>query len=83
MTATKTRQSYSHSLSPAFEKTGSTNPLIVTLEYLAAFDEYRVSCRLEPLLLLGNAKNVLRAIPDASIDCVMTSPPYWGKREYD
>jgi site-specific DNA-methyltransferase (adenine-specific) len=33
-------------------------------------------------MLLGDAKNVLKAIPTATIDCVMTSPPYWGKREY-
>jgi site-specific DNA-methyltransferase (adenine-specific) len=47
-----------------------------------AFDHYRRSEDLSPLLLHGDALHVLKALPDDSIDCVMTSPPYWGKREY-
>lgn len=35
-----------------------------------------------PLLLHGDAASTLSELPDACIDCVMTSPPYWGKREY-
>ena len=35
-----------------------------------------------PLLLSGDALEVLKSIPDNSIDCCMTSPPYWQKREY-
>jgi site-specific DNA-methyltransferase (adenine-specific) len=35
-----------------------------------------------PLLLLGDARTVLSNLPDDSIDCAITSPPYWGKREY-
>jgi DNA modification methylase len=34
------------------------------------------------LLLEGDALEVLEDFPSASIDCVMTSPPYWGKRDY-
>jgi len=34
-------------------------------------------------LLTGDAKSILRTIPDESISCVVTSPPYWGLREYD
>lgn len=30
----------------------------------------------------GDALEVLRAMPDASVDCCITSPPYWGQREY-
>jgi DNA modification methylase len=37
---------------------------------------------LEPLLFRGDALQVLGALPSASIDCALTSPPYWGKREY-
>ena len=29
----------------------------------------------------GDARN-LDMIPDESVDCVLTSPPYWGKRSY-
>lgn len=35
-----------------------------------------------PLFLEGDAAVVLPGIPDASVDVVMTSPPYWGHREY-
>lgn len=31
----------------------------------------------------GDALEVLRNLPDASVDMCMTSPPYWGHREYD
>lgn len=37
---------------------------------------------LSPLLIQGDALAVLREFPESSVDCVMTSPPYWGKREY-
>lgn len=30
----------------------------------------------------GDALNVLRSMPDESVDCVVTSPPYWGLRDY-
>ena len=35
-----------------------------------------------PLFLHGNSSEVLAEIPDHSIDFCMTSPPYWGMREY-
>ncbi len=43
---------------------------------------YLSSCCTEPCLLCGNSLDILKKIPDQSIDCCMTSPPYWGKREY-
>ena len=30
----------------------------------------------------GDALEVLREMPDESVDCVVTSPPYWGLRDY-
>lgn len=30
----------------------------------------------------GDALHVLSALPDASVDCVVTSPPYYGLRDY-
>lgn len=33
-------------------------------------------------LVLGDCLDVLRVIDDESIDCVVTSPPYWNQREY-
>ncbi|MFD8493339.1 DNA-methyltransferase [Amycolatopsis sp. NPDC059657] len=33
-------------------------------------------------LLTGDAATVLSTLPTASVDCVVTSPPYWGLRDY-
>ena len=33
-------------------------------------------------ILCGDAFYVLKQFPDNSIDCVVTSPPYWGLRDY-
>jgi DNA modification methylase len=30
----------------------------------------------------GDALTVLRTLPDASVQCCVTSPPYWGLRDY-
>ncbi len=30
----------------------------------------------------GDAREVLRAMPEASVNCVVTSPPYWSLRDY-
>src|SRR5208282_2767140 len=34
-------------------------------------------------LYVGDALDVLAGMPDGSADCIVTSPPYWGKRDYD
>ena len=34
------------------------------------------------MLLHGHVLDRLRDLPDESVDCVMTSPPYWGLRLY-
>ncbi|EFV1873206.1 site-specific DNA-methyltransferase [Salmonella enterica] len=36
-----------------------------------------------PLLMCGDALDVLTQLSSESIDFIMTSPPYWGKREYE
>ncbi|MGG3815636.1 DNA methyltransferase, partial [Methylorubrum rhodesianum] len=33
-------------------------------------------------ILIGDVREQLRALPDAFFDCVVTSPPYWGLRDY-
>ena len=35
-----------------------------------------------PLFLCGDALETLRLFPAASVDCVLTSPPYFGHRRY-
>lgn len=34
-------------------------------------------------ILIGDVRDELRKIPSNSIDCCVTSPPYWGLRDYD
>ena len=46
------------------------------------FRAYLASAALEPLFAAADARQALSELPDGSIDCAMTSPPYWGKREY-
>lgn len=33
-------------------------------------------------IVVGDVRNVISQIPDNSIQCVVTSPPYWGVRDY-
>ena len=33
-------------------------------------------------LIQGDCRRVLRELPDESVQCVVTSPPYWGPRDY-
>lgn len=33
-------------------------------------------------ILIGDVLDRLRELPDGSVDCVVTSPPYWGLRDY-
>jgi site-specific DNA-methyltransferase (adenine-specific) len=37
----------------------------------------------EPSLICGDAAKVLASLPRASVDMSITSPPYWGQRQYD
>jgi DNA modification methylase len=38
---------------------------------------------LEPFdLIQGDSLTVLKTLPERSVDCVVTSPPYWGLRDY-
>jgi DNA modification methylase len=33
-------------------------------------------------VILGDTRNILQNLPDKSIQCCITSPPYWGLRDY-
>ena len=33
-------------------------------------------------LYVGDVRDVLAGLPDESVHCVVTSPPYWGLRDY-
>ena len=45
-------------------------------------EDYAGNRRLAPLFIQGDALEVLRRCPSGVFDFCMTSPPYWGKREY-
>jgi DNA modification methylase len=34
------------------------------------------------MILIGDVRQRLAELPDCSVDCVVTSPPYWGLRDY-
>jgi DNA modification methylase len=51
-------------------------------DVLSTFNLYRDGQDTTPLFIFGDALSVLRRLPPESIDCCMTSPPYWNKREY-
>ena len=33
-------------------------------------------------IYIGDCRDVLKTLPDKSVHCVVTSPPYWGLRDY-
>jgi len=43
---------------------------------------YLGSDDIRPLFIHGEALQILTTFPNESIDCCMTSPPYWGQRQY-
>jgi DNA modification methylase len=48
----------------------------------AEIAEYLQSSVRQPLFLHGDSLSVLTCFPAGCIDCMMTSPPYWGQRAY-
>lgn len=46
------------------------------------FLTYQSHPTIQPLFLVGECIAVLSSLPSESIDCVVTSPPYWGHRQY-
>lgn len=45
--------------------------------------DYVANADTAPLFILGDAAAVLQQIPPATFDCCITSPPYWGQRQYN
>jgi site-specific DNA-methyltransferase (adenine-specific) len=56
--------------------------MIVLNDYRTEFCNYIPKADRNPLFIQGDALSVLRELPDETIDFCMTSPPYWGQREY-
>lgn len=57
--------------------------LVVAPTYNTTFETYHQSVDKHPLFILGDALEVVSHLPTHTIDCCMTSPPYWGQREYN
>jgi DNA modification methylase len=56
--------------------------MIVKSEFARHFLAYSTDTDLTPLFMEGDALAVLKQMPDDTMDCCMTSPPYWGQRQY-
>ena len=46
-------------------------------------DKYRGDASIAPVFIQGDCLEVLKSMPDQSIDMCITSPPYWGQRQYE
>jgi len=44
--------------------------------------QYLLQKSIHPLFLCGDSLEILKNFPENSVDMVITSPPYWSKREY-
>jgi DNA modification methylase len=57
--------------------------MLITVENAKQnFDQYITTPYISPLFIQGDAIEILSQLPSESIDCCMTSPPYWAKRLY-
>ena len=56
---------------------------IVDTDFGLALSAYKQEPFYSPLLFDGEAEAVLKSLPSESVDFAMTSPPYWGQREYE
>ena len=50
---------------------------------MCIISEYLKTNNRMPLFLQGDSIQVLRQFSDGSVDCCVTSPPYWQKRQYE
>ncbi|WP_313070790.1 DNA-methyltransferase [Atlantibacter hermannii] len=68
-----------HTVTEGYEK----KTTCVHDSFSEALTHYKHAEGCSPLLMCGDALDVLAQLPSDSIDFIMTSPPYWGKREYE
>lgn len=60
------------------------NKINLVKEQQVLFQNANISEENNPqsLIFVGDVYNALKIIPDESVDCVITSPPYWKQRDY-
>ena len=56
---------------------------IIDSNFESEFHNYSANGSDTPLFIKGNSLDVLRGLPDRSVDMAITSPPYWGQRQYE
>jgi DNA modification methylase len=64
---------------------------VIYKEYFAKRENYVLNESISKVInnerkytfVCGDSLEILQTIPDESINCVVTSPPYWNLREYD
>ena len=62
-----------------YKSTVSFLPLLDDIAHVEAMEPLQLT---RSVLFEGNALTVLQALPTESVRCVITSPPYWGLRDY-
>ena len=62
--------------------TKSTVPRPTVNEIIPSLGRRQQPGLTESAVLEGNALAVLQSLPSASVQCAITSPPYWGLRDY-
>lgn len=50
--------------------------------FSGAVSSYLHNKKISPVFFCGDALSILKTFPNESIDCCLTSPPYWGQRQY-
>lgn len=45
--------------------------------------EYKNNEVKKPIYIVGDSLIVLKTLPNDYVDCIVTSPPYWGQRQYN
>lgn len=54
-----------------------------TMNQLMKYGDFKEPTKYDPLLLFkGDTREVIRRLPANSFQCAITSPPYWGVRDY-
>lgn len=59
-----------------------SNRLAEKLTFESEILDYLEGSSTRPYFICGDALEILGRLPSESIDCCMTSPPYWGQRQY-
>jgi len=62
---------------PAGETTGKTAYPDCVKPHPDLYDQHK-----ETEILSGDTRDIIRSLPDNTFRCVVTSPPYWGVRDY-